>query len=298
MTGPRRAGIASLLLGLALVVGVRLAPGLGGPPLYDGVVPVGPYLWLEPAAGQQGGAQGATAEIAVSGGQNGLVAVATPESLPQAQVEAVPGALDLPAGAATLSVSIAPVGAPALPADGVLASNVYRFDLVDQTGAAATAKASARVSIVLRSADPALVAGVVERFDGSSWVRVKTAPVVAQGTYLAVVTEFGDFAVVQPGAAASPPAGSGAVGSPRTPPSGTATTAPGANARGAVPSPGASAAASGGTGSAGSSLLLPIVGAAAVALLVFAVLVLGGRRSGPKPPSAPVYRGAHKVRRR
>jgi hypothetical protein len=302
-----RAGIAALVVGLALVIGVRLTPGLGGPPLYDGVVPVGPYQWLEPAPGQQGGAQGAKATVAVIGGQNDLVAVATPESLPQAQMLAVPGALVLPPGATRIEVSIEPVQPTVQPADGALGSNVYRFTLVDQSGAPLTPRASAKVSIVLRSADAALLTGVVERFDGSAWVPLKTAPPGLNGAYLAVVTAFGDYAVVKPGPASSssaPPAASAgaSAGGPTAP---AATGTPQVASSGAAASP--SAAASGAatptatpspadTGtSGGSGALLPFAVAAGIALLVFVVLTLAQGRSGPPPPPKAPYRGAHRL---
>ncbi len=271
-----------------MVVATRLVTGLGGPPLYDGVVPVGPYLWLNPAQGQQGGAKGAAATVTVNAGQNDIVALATSESLPQAQVLAVPGALILPPGATSLNVSIEPVAAPGQPSDGVLNSNVYRFVVKDQSGADATARASARVSIVLRSADAALPTGTVERWDGTAWVPLKTPPPGVSGAYLTVVTQFGDYAVVRPGSSgpsATPAAsaGQGASASSGAAPSGTAV-------------PLSTPTSGGDAGSGGASLVLPLVGAAAAALLALVVMLLLGRRSGP-PPAPPASGGAAGVRR-
>jgi hypothetical protein len=293
----RRVGLAALAVGLGLVLGVRLVPGLGGPPLYDGVVPVGPYLWLNPGAGQQGGAQGATATIPVDNGQNDLVALATAESLPQAQLLATPGALVLAPGATSMSVSIQPVPVPGLPTDGVLASNVYRFVVKDQNGSDATARASAKVSIVLRSADTALLSGIVERWDGSKWTPLKTAPPGVNGAYLAVITGFGDYAVVRPigaGTSGAPGASSGAAASASVV----------AAASGSTPSPVPTQPAAGDTGSGGPSLLLPIAVAAVVAIAAFVVMVLLSRRTGPPPASQTrparrrenrtPYRGAHR----
>ena len=291
MSAHRRVGLAALAIGLGLVLGVRLVPGLGGPPLYDGVVPVGPYLWLNPGSGQEGGAQGATATIAVNGGQNDLVAVATTESLPQAQLLATPGALVVAQGATSLSVSIQPVPVPGQPTDGVLASNVYRFAVKDQNGSDATARASAKVSLVLRSADSALLTGIVERWDGSRWVPLKTAPPGVNGAYLAVVTAFGDFAVVRPTVA-------GSSGGPNASPSAGASASGSAGTASGVPSPGPSAEASGDTTADGPGQLLPIAVAALVAILAF--VVLASRGSKPPPaghagadPTRTPYRGAH-----
>jgi len=291
VSGRRRSGVVALAIGLGLVLGVRLVPGLGGPPLYDGVVPVGPYLWLNPGPGQQGGAQGAAAMIAVNNGKNDLVALATAESLPQAQLLATPGALILAPGATSLSVSIQPVQTPGQPTDGILGSNVYGFEVKDQSGAGATARASAKVSLVLRSADAALLTGIVERWDGSRWVPLKTAPPGVSGAYLAVITEFGDYAVVRPTAAGS----SSAPGAS----SGTGASASSvAGASGEVPSPGPTQVAAGDTGSAGPSLVLPIAGAGLVAILAFVVLASRGSRPPPAghaggDATRRPYRGAH-----
>ncbi len=316
MSGQRRAGIAALALGLLLVLGARLVPGLGGPPLYDGVVTAGPYLWLDPAPGQQGNPQGAAATVSVGSGGNDIVALATPETVPQAQILAVPGSLTLPSGATSLSVSIKPVPVPGQPADGALGSNVYEFKVADQTGAAATAKASARVSIVLRSADATLLTGVVERWDGTRWVPLKTAPPGVGGAYLVVVTEFGDYAVVRPSAAGSagPAGASGAAASPSASgaagsSSAAASAAAGSSTSAGQPTPEASA----GTSSAGpgGGVVLPIAAAGAIALAVLVLMLLLGRRSGPPPPppsepgpgrrrspgSRAPYRGAHRVER-
>lgn len=295
----RRLGVGALVLGLLLVLGARLAPGLGGPPLYDGIVPIPPYLWLAPGPGQRGGAQGATATVAVTRGQNGLVAVATAEMLPQAQVFAVPGSLSLPGGATTVSVSITPITVSAAPTDGVLASNVYRFDLVDQVGTAVTALPSGRVSVVLRSADAALANGIVERFDGTRWTPLTTPSPGANGAYLAIVTQFGDFAVVQPGAGASlGKATSGPVAS-----GGSASSAPAAATSSAFvgPSPGNPASASPGLAAPPASATgsPPPVGAVvvgAIALIAVLAVALAFVRRGPGPP--PPYRGAHRVERR
>jgi len=300
----RGLGIAALVIGFVLVIGVRLVPGLGGPPLYDGVVPVGPYLWLTPGPGQQGGPQGATATVPVSGGKNDLVAIATQESLPQAQLLAIPGSLLVGPGATSLHVAITPVPPPGQPTDGTLASNVYQFVVKDQNGTAATAHASSKVSIVLRSADAALLTGVVEHWSGSAWVPLKTAPPGVSGAYLAVVTEFGDYAVVQPSGVATP----GATRSPTSSKTG-ATGSPASPAPSSPSAPAGSDTTSG-DGSSGPSVVLLIVIAALVAGVAFVVMVALGRRSGPPPNDPPTpngrrppggkkaatYRGAHRVK--
>lgn len=216
----RRSRIAAACLAIGLgVAGLAqaMAP-LPGPPLYDGVVPTEPYVYLTPPPGAQGGAQGASATVAIEGGASPLVAIATPEIVPQAQIFAAPGSLTLPPGTTSLSVEITPIPPPAEPADGHISGNVYRISITNQAGVPVTAPAAAQVSVVMRAADPQLLNGVVARFANGTWERLETAPAGLGGTFLAVVTEFGDFAVLAPqfgtGESASPgapsqPAGSG-----------------------------------------------------------------------------------------
>lgn len=206
MSGGRRLGVATMAVGLLVAAAAQATAPLSGPPLYDGVLPVEPYRWLSPPPAHAGGAQGAAATLGVKNGRNELLAVATPELSPQAQVFGVPGSLTLPGGASSIKVSIEPVVAQAGPTDGYIDGNVYRVVLTDQAGAPVTADASQRVSVVLRPADPTLLGGTIERFDGSAWRPLTTSPPVGGGGYLAVVTEFGDFAVVGHGASPYPTA--------------------------------------------------------------------------------------------
>jgi hypothetical protein len=214
-------------LGLGLLVGlvVQLAAPFPEPPLYDGVVPTEPYVWLAPPPGATGGAQGASVTLAVTGGASPLIALATPELVPQAQVFAVPGALRLGPGTTSISVVIDPVQPQAQPADAHISGNVYRISVTDQAGKPLTALADTQVSVVLRAADAALVEGSVARFADGGWQRLDTPPPGAGGTFVAVVTDFGDFAVLGPGAPTSSNT-SAAPGSSGTASATAATTAP------------------------------------------------------------------------
>ena len=199
--GRRGAALSALGAGFLVIVAARvLVPS--APPLYDGVVPVEAYRWLDPPPpGQHGGAKGATATIAVQGGKSPLVAVATPELEPQAQILAQPGGLTLPAGAKTVKVSIQPVPAEGVPTDGHVDGNVYRIIVVDQDGTPITAPAAALVSVVLRAADHTLSEATVERYADGAWQPGKARAADAGPSFLAVATDFGDFAVVAPGPA-------------------------------------------------------------------------------------------------
>ena len=190
-------------VGFLVIVAARvLVPS--APPLYDGVVPLEAYRWLDPPPpGQHGGAKGATAVIPVQGGKSPLVAVATPELEPQAQILAQPGGLTLPTGAKTVRVSIQPVPAEGVPTDGHIDGNVYRFTVTDQNGTLISAPPSALVSVVLRAADHTLSEATVERYVDGAWQPGRARSADAGASFLAVATDFGDFAVVAPGPAPS-----------------------------------------------------------------------------------------------
>jgi hypothetical protein len=217
----RRVGWTLIALGLGLVLVIRIRDPRAAPPLYDGVVVIEPYVWLDPPPGELGGALGTSAKVAVTGGQNRIVAVATAEQPPQAQVLGTPGALVLAPGATSLSVSITPVEPVRPVPTGYIDGNVYRFVVVDQLGRPVTAPASAYVSIFLRAANPADVDGTIEQLKGTSWVPLVSSSEGGAG-FLAIVTSFGDFAVVGTGASPfatptfpeTPPSPSAAAGTP------------------------------------------------------------------------------------
>lgn len=188
-------GWALIVTGLVLAAAVQLTSPLEPPPLYDGVNVIEPYLWLSPPPGHPGGAQGASATLEVDAGQSALLAVSTPELTPQAQVFGTPGSLVISPDARAIEVSIVPVPAPASPADGYIDGNVYRIELIDDAGRVVTARPDAQVSVVLRPADETLLEATIERYDGAAWQPLDTGPTGVVG-FLAVVTEFGHFAVV------------------------------------------------------------------------------------------------------
>ena len=288
MNGNCRLALATLAIGLlAIATAQALAPATA-PPLYDGVVPLEPYLWADPPPDHPGGAQGASATIHVNNGKNDLVAVATPELGPQAQVFAVPGSLTLPSGATSIKVSIAPIQSTADPSTGYIDGNVYRILLTDQTGAPITADPAQRVSVVLRSADPALAEATIARFDGTAWLSLKTSsPDMPGGGFLAVVTEFGDFAVIASGVSpyATAPASDQASGSP-----GPASSVP-AETASSTTMPGGASTPPDGAPTDLPWLPLGVAGIAAVTLVTLGVVFRRSRRHQP-------YRGARPSRRR
>ena len=260
----RRTGLATLALGLAIAAAAQLTAPLAAPPLYDGGVVVQPYVYVNPPAGQPGGARGASAKLPMIG-RSPLVALATPEQPPQAQVVAGEGTLVLPSSATALDASITPLD-PSIDASVTGAArvlgNIYRITIVDQAGAAAMAPAAGLVTVVLRAPEDVAGAQVGQIVDGT-WHPLKSEAMFG-AAYVAVVTGFGDFAVIVAGStSASPsassaalssiPASAAAVGTP------SATVAPGAAAGGA--------GSGDGTGSAGFPSG-PLVGALALLLLL------------------------------
>jgi hypothetical protein len=200
-----RHGIALVLCaGILLVVLARLALP-SAPPLYDGIFPVEPYVWLDPPAGKLGGAMGATADVPIRSGTSPLVAVATPELEPQGQIFAPPGGLTLTAGARTIRVSIQPVASEVAPTDGHIDGNVYRIVIADDKGNALTAPASAQVTVVLRATDPTQADATIARLTAGAWQPLKTSSSGFGGIFIAVASEFGDFAVIVPGAVPTTP---------------------------------------------------------------------------------------------
>jgi hypothetical protein len=266
MSGPshRRLGGAALAAGLALAAWAQLCAPVASPPLYDGVVVADPYRYLEPPPGGHGNPQSASGTVAVQGGSYGILAIATPEYPPQAQLFASGGAFTLPPGTTSIAVDIRAVPPPSVAPAGHIVGNVYRITVRNQAGVALTAPASARVSVVLRAPDGVAVASL-ERFDGSAWQRLDTSAETS-GMFLAVATEFGDFAMVAPGAApgSTSQAGGSQPGTPTGPeatvPVGAASATPGAPGG---PEPGAD------TGGISPLLLVALVAVLVVGLVLF-----------------------------
>lgn len=210
-----------MVIAAAAVLVVQLLAPLPGPPLYDGVIPVDAYRWLSPPPGQHGGATGTSVVLPVSGSSSPLITLATAEVPPQASLFAQPGALTMPAGTTSLTVSITPVPPDAPPSDGHIAGNVYRITVATQAGEPVTAPASAEVTVVLRHPDITVSDAAVSLLTNGAWQPLKSDPTLA-GSFVAIVTTFGDFALISPGPGPSSAAVASSGGATAAP----ATTAP------------------------------------------------------------------------
>ena len=303
MTADRRLGLAVAGLGVILIGLSQLIAPLTQPPLYDGVTVNLPYIWLVPPAGAKGGAAGKSGTAGVDNGLNRLIAVATPETDTQAQLLATSGALTLPAGTTSIKFSIKPVLPATLPPEGHIDGNVYRISVTNQAGTALSAPASALVTVVMRSPHSDIDRTMwVDTAQG--WQRLKSQD-QGPGTYLAVVTQFGDFAMVAPGPAAtpyptaSPPSGVIGSGGPQASAAASGQPAPtdGVPSIGVVggsSAPSAGPAVGAGSGS-GEGPPLALIAVIVVLALLGGAVVLWARGRRRPPPRPPTYRGAHRL---
>jgi hypothetical protein len=199
----QRLGWVCVAIGLALALLIQAGHPLPSPPLYDGVLVVEPYVWLDAPPGQLSGANGASATIPVEDGLSDPLAVATSETPPQLQLLASSGGLRILRTATSITVQITPIHSRPAPTGSYIDGNTYRVDVTDQAGNAITAPASAYVSLILRPADPTLADATIERFDGQEWQVLQTDSAGAAG-FFAIVTEFGEFALVASGVSPYP----------------------------------------------------------------------------------------------
>jgi hypothetical protein len=272
-SGERHLAIRVLAAGLLVAAASQLIAPLPGPPLYDGVVPTEAYRWLSPPPGEHGGAEGATAVVPVTGGQSPLITLSTTEVPPQAQVFAAPGALTMPPSTSSLSVEIQPVAVDvgtAPPADAHIAGNVYRITITTQTGVLVTAPAATEVTVILRSPDATATEGTVVQLVAGAWVPIKTDAEGSAASFVAIVTTFGDFALLEPGPGPSTAATVG----PSTEASAATTGGPAAS--GVVPS-----------SPAGGISTITIVAGIATILLLGALVVLAIMPRGPRKRREP-----------
>ena len=191
----RRSGWLAIAAGALVVLAVQTWRPVGVP-LYDGVVPQEAYRYLHPAPGQASTPASYSGLKPVSGDRSPIFAAATSENPPQAQLIAQSNAFALTPGATGLQVSITPVDAPAPPADGAIAGNVYRFAVTDQVGAALDVKpCSGCLSLLLRAPD-GIGEARLERYANGAWQQVETIHAGITGLFQTNPTGMGDYAVI------------------------------------------------------------------------------------------------------
>jgi hypothetical protein len=183
------------------VAAAQLArPGLV-PPLYDGVVVVEPYRWVDPPSGAAGEPRSFAGSEAVQDGTSPAFAASTPEAPPQAQLLAPAAAFAVPVTATELEVAIDPI---APPAGASIAGNAYRFSVTLRGGAVVPVGPGGLVTIALRAPTGTDEARIV-RLDATGAAETVTTEASGQADgYLATVDALGTFAVAgTPGSARS-----------------------------------------------------------------------------------------------
>jgi hypothetical protein len=202
VTQRRGAGVGALVVGALLVVAARLAGGGTAPPLYDSFATPDGYRFLHPSAGQSGSPTTYSMTIPYTGKDPGPQTPSTTENPPQAQMLIGADTLVVPAGAHSITISIAAVDTPNVaPHGGVVAGNTYRFRIVADTGEVVTLKPDHPASIVLRGPNGTTQA-TLQIFDGTAWKSLTTVPVGGPDIFAANTTQLGDAALV---AAPKPP---------------------------------------------------------------------------------------------
>jgi hypothetical protein len=212
-----RATWITLAAGLLLIVAVQLPARHVATALDDGVVTEDPYRYLQPPTGALGNPSSGTVTGQVSGGSVSQLFVATSEVPPQAQVIAEQGALVLPDGATSVTMSIEPIAPSSPPTAGRIAGNVYRILVTDQKGAPVTIRPGSLVTLVLRGDRPP-TNGTIAQYVSNSWETVPSDIGGLPDLFSTNITSFGDFAVIDSAAPQSAsPAASAAPSATPTP---------------------------------------------------------------------------------
>lgn len=187
-------GLRVLAVGLVMMAASQVAQPVHAP-LFDGVVVVDPYRYLSPPSGGEGSPSSAKGTFPTQAGASPSFAVYTSETPPQAELLAKGGELAIGSGTTSVTVTIDPVPAPGSSSQTV-AGNVYRFTVVDQSGAALQLAAGQTITLAMRGPPGTAVDATIARFADGAWQPVKTAPSGLQDLFLTNAESFGDFAVL------------------------------------------------------------------------------------------------------
>lgn len=196
MPGRRRLPLIVLAAGLALVAVAQLAPAPHATPLFDGIFVEDPYRYVQPPPGAAGDPLPVEVTTPVADGAVPLIAIATGEAPPQAQLIAQADAFSISAAATSIVLLLQ----PSAPADPQVSGNVYSIRATDQAGAPLELRPDTLVTIILRSPDPNAT-GRVARFDGTTWVALPTEHGGLPDLFAANITELGEYGVLLTGPA-------------------------------------------------------------------------------------------------
>jgi hypothetical protein len=171
-------------------------------PVFDGLSqPDEPYRYVDPPATAKTTKAPTTARVTVPvrNGQNVGQFVNSDESGPQISVYIAPGALALPAGASSVTVTATPLAPkPPLPTDGDIVTNVYR---VTATAGGQELRVVGRgtqgVAVDMRAPTAKQPGPVFERRTTDGWQRLKTSRSGFDVYHTNQITALGEFALVQ-----------------------------------------------------------------------------------------------------
>jgi hypothetical protein len=188
------AGLRVLAIGLAMMATAQAVRPVVVP-LFDGVVVVDPYRYLNPPSGEAGSPTSASATLPIEAGKSPSFAVYTSETPPQAELLAHGGELEIGSGTASVKVTIDPIPAPQGPRDAI-AGNVYRFAITDDGGAALAFLPGQTITLALRGPAGVAVDAAIARLSGGAWQRLPTQPSGLQDLFITNADAVGDYALV------------------------------------------------------------------------------------------------------
>jgi hypothetical protein len=188
-------GLGFLACGLAMIVAAQAAPPVTAP-LFDGVVVVEPYRYLDPPPGADGSPSSASGTFALNAGQNPGFAVYTAETPPQAELLAHGGELSIGPGTTSVKVAIEPIPPPPGTSADAIAGNVYRFVVTDQSGAALVLVPGQSITLALRGPSGVAPDAAIARFTNGAWERLATEPSGLQDLFITNANAFGDLALL------------------------------------------------------------------------------------------------------
>jgi hypothetical protein len=187
--------VAGILLALLWMLGPV------SPPLYDGLQgPAGPYKYVNPPPGlgvkHSNPTSGKTVER-LSHGRFTETLVTTKEHVPQALLELGDGAVIVPSGVTTVTLTVRPVTPPHPIDGGVLDGNVYLFRAEGNNGQSLSLNPKVGGLLELRKTGQELSAHM-STYRNGSWVAVSTLSFV-RADYLATdAKSFGYYALIAP----------------------------------------------------------------------------------------------------
>jgi hypothetical protein len=202
-----------LVLGFAFITVAHVARPLGSLPLYDGAIVAEPYRFLDPppanppATPRPSDPTSSTEPMTIKNDKIPPMFAGTTESPPQAQMFTSGPVFDVPPGTATVVSTVTPVRSSVAPPNGHISGNVYHFSMATADGVEIPITAGKTVSVVLRIPEGEDESSVtIDWFDGQRWQPQATEPLgpTLPLLYKANATQLGDFAIVVPGAGATP----------------------------------------------------------------------------------------------